>query len=128
MNGQGQNMEQLLRDVCEYVLNKYGLPTVKLIFSKSRCSSIRYRTNGKFRYSLTVTTTWFCVDELAIASLLHELAHLRHHVAGNRFSHNKDFRKFEIEMLADFGLKPVGYKRAYYYTLQTINGKYSWKR
>ncbi len=121
-------MEQLLRDICECVLDKYGLPTIKLIFSNSRGSQIRYNPESKLRYSMTVSTIWFHADELAVASLLHELAHLRHHVGGANFSHNKDFRNFEIEMLADWGLKPIGYKRAYYYTLQTTNGKFSWRR
>ena len=122
-------MEQLLRDICECVLDKYGMPTIKLIFSDARRSQIRYRPDGKYLYSMTITTTWlFMAEELAIASLLHELAHLRHHAAGNQFSHNKDFRNFEIELLADWGLKPVGYKRAYYYILETTNGKFSWRR
>lgn len=121
-------MEQLLRDVCEYVLDKHGLPAIKLIFRLSRGSQIRYWPNGKFRYSVTVSTIWFGADELAIASLLHELAHLKQHEGGDRFSHNQTFKDLETELLADFGLKPVGYKRAYYYTLQTINGKHSWRR
>lgn len=123
-------MEQLLRDICECVLDKYGMPIIKLIFTDAQCSQIRYRPDGKYLYSVTITTRWFArgIEEIAIASLLHELAHLRYHVAGNNFSHNKDFRNLEIELLADWGLKPVGYKRAYYRILQTINGKFSWRR
>ena len=123
-------MEQLLRDICEYVLDKYGIPTIKLIFTDAQCSQIRFNPYAKYLYSVTVSKGWFSrgVEEIAIASLLHELAHLRHHAAGNQFSHNKDFRNFEIELLADWGLRPVGYKRAYYRVLQTINGKFSWRR
>lgn len=123
-------MEQLLRDICEYVIDKYGMPTIRLIFTDTQRSQIRYRPHGKYLYSVTVTRAWFAreVEELVIASLLHELAHLRHHAAGNRFSHNKDFRSLEIQMLADWGLKPVGYGRAYYNILQTTNGKFSWRR
>lgn len=123
-------MEQLLRDICECVLDKYGMPTIKLIFTDAQCSQIRYNPYGKYLYSMTISKSWFRrgIEEIAIASLLHELAHLRHHVAGEEFGHNKDFRKLEIELLADWGLKPVGYRRAYYSILQTTNGKFSWRR
>lgn len=123
-------MEQLLRDICEYVIDKYGMPTIRLIFTDAQRSQIRYCPRGKYLYSVTITTTWFTrgIEEIAIASLLHELAHLRHHAAGNCFSHNEDFRSLEIQMLADWGLKPVDYRRAYYNILQTTNGKFSWRR
>ena len=123
-------MEQLLRDICNYVLDKYGLPTVRLRFSNIQGSYIKYRStrNGGNGYTITVATCWFRAEELGVASLLHEFAHLIQHTLYGKFDHKENFRAIEKELLADFGLRPVGYRRAYYGTLTTLNGKYQWNR
>ena len=120
--------QQLLRDILHYCVDEYSLPTIQLRFKPNQRSKVRYHTlTGQ--YTITVATGWFLRgDELSTATLLHEIAHIMQHVQSHRFSHDQTFKDYERRLLADFGLQPVGYSRAYYYQLQSINGSIVWNR
>lgn len=111
---------QLLSDTLEYCIDKYQLPPVALKFGR----------HGQVQeQSITIRVFWHQAEELAIAALLHQIAHViqcTQHV----YTHNKQFKDLERELLAEFGLCPIGYNQraSYYTTLQTISGGHRWKR
>ena len=114
------NLIQLLHDTLKYCINRYQLPPITLRFGK----------HGAIReQSITIRAYWYQPEELAIAALLHQVAHViqcTQHV----YTHNKQFKDLERELLAEFGLCPIGYNQraSYYTTLQTISGGHRWDR
>ena len=119
------NIVTLLRGVLECCIEKYQLPSVVLKFGKRG----QTRQDSQSRWLVTIRAYWHQPEELAIATLLHEIAHVIqcvHHI----YTHNKQFRDTERVLLADFGLVPIGYNQrgSWYVTLQTLNGNQSWHR
>jgi len=123
-------MKKLLQDILKYCQDKYRLPPIKMEYKDVQHSRAGWRyKDGKYIYRITIAKFWFkCGNEVTIASLLHEISHIYQVYHSGYTNHNKYFKEIERMLLADFGLRAKGYKKAYYYTLETINGKYSWER
>lgn len=116
---------ELLRDTLEYCISEYQLPNIVLKFGKRG----QTRQDNQLQWLITIRAFWYQAEELVVASLLHEIAHIIQ-CTQHAYTHNKQFRDIERTLLADFGLCPIGYnKRASYYTtLQTISGGHHWDR
>lgn len=117
------NIIQLLRDILGYYIDKYQLPPIVLKFGE--CGEVREQL-------IVIRAFWHRAEELAIAALLHEIAHLVQHYRPGKIGEHSEpsFRDIECELLAEFGLAPVRYNRqaTYYAVLQTIDGKHRWHR
>lgn len=114
------NLIQRLHDTLEYCIDKYQLPPITLRFGKHGAAR---------KQSITIRAYWHLAEELAIASLLHEIAHVIQCVQ-RVYTHNRQFKDIERELLAEFGLIPVGYngRTSYYRILTTTNGEHRWHR
>lgn len=60
------------------------------------------------------------------AYVLHEIAHLIRYDIYKDTSHDRDFRSLEIKLLKEHNMIPLQYARAFYYRLESINGKLLW--
>ena len=116
-----------LQELVDYIRTKHTLgklaklPPIELSIRDNVCSRAK-RKGNRCRIVIAKWNLNFCVER-AYATTIHEMSHF---IAGFHHNHDKHFKAIETVLLADFGLKPVGYKRAYYNQLQTLNGKTVW--
>lgn len=127
-----------ITDIVQYYCNAFELPMIEIKYRPYRGihGQYYYRVYGvisstgiKITRQLKFNQTFFEDDDKRIryfstsiearyAVVIHEVCHYIAHTLHNETTHGKIFRQLEITLLSDFGLRPVGYKRAYYTTVK----------
>lgn len=122
-------IEEQLQKVLDYCREKYHLPIINMMCNDDNCCYAGYNKQLQ-QYWITISNYWLYADEPATAMLLHEIAHIIIRFYSKhpewRSGHGAKFKYYENKLLLDFGLKAEDYENDYYYTLKTIDKKYTW--
>jgi hypothetical protein len=110
-----------MQQVCDKILTEEGhsVICVKLGRQNAQCS---FATKSRIRDSFITIAPWIfnCPEEIQLAEIIHESCHITCDFGEH---HGPNFRQKEIFWLSKYGLKPVGYKRAYARFIETSAGQ-----
>lgn len=112
-----KNQMQMIAD---YILKEEGKDPVQVIRNGRRVCSIasirRSRRTGRWVRKISIAEYIFTEypEEVQLAEIIHECCHFLGIQENRCLDHGYDFRRKQDKWLAEFGLKAIGYKKAYY--------------
>jgi hypothetical protein len=106
--------------VCDCITKEFG-NKIKLKRNNRWTNSVARLYNSGKRTITIAEFIFLYPQEVQLAEIIHEAIH--HCCEDNILNHGHKFKRLETYWLNQFGLKPIGYKRAYYMQILTWNNK-----